>query len=245
MQINTTICDFFIQQEQLELNDFISPKVQLMRYNPAAYSDELYRQFHIHQPLQANLWADKRKAQYLAGRLAARESLRAINSPASEQPIPTGHHREPMWPTNVLGSISHAEGFSVATTTHKNLTCHGIGLDIQSIVSDEDLELITPAVLTEKDRKLYENNNTGLTSRQLFTLIFSAKESFFKAAYGSVREYFDFNAISICDIDVEYQQIIVSCEKDLCDEIVTQNEYPIFVDILEIGEPVVMTYSVV
>ncbi len=246
MTANHTLSDFFIQQEQLELNDLFSPTVQLTRYDLDSYSDELYPYFQIHQPLQSKLWSNKRKAQYLAGRLAAREALHSIGSPKPDIPIPSGHHREPLWPQNTLGSISHAEGFSVATAMNDgNFISNGIGLDVQEIISDTDLDLLSPSVLTTTDRLIYEAHSTGLSRNQIFTLIFSAKESFFKAAYGSVREYFNFDAVSVCDIDVEYQQITIICEHDLSSDILFQNEYPIFVDILDIGSPVALTYSVV
>lgn len=241
-----TLSDFFIQQDQLGLNDLVSPKVQLTRYDLEAYSDELYQAFEIHQPLQAKLWSTKRKAQYLAGRLAAREALRTLKLPEAETPIPSGNNREPIWPKDILGSISHSDGFSVATVMNNdNSLCSGIGLDIQPIVTNAELALITSTVLTKTDRLIYQNNKTGLSQNQLFTLIFSAKESFFKAAYASVGEYFDFDAISVSALDVEYQQITLVCERDLSPEIQAENEYPIFVDILEIGKPIALAYSVV
>lgn len=240
------LSDFFIQQDQLELNDLFSPTVQLTRYDLDSYSDELYPYFQIHQPLQSKLWSNKRKAQYLAGRIAAREALRFVGNPKAENPIPSGNNREPLWPQNTLGSISHEEYFSVATAMNNDSFLNkGIGLDIQQIISDEDLDLLTPSVLTTTDRLLYETHTTGLSKNQLFTLIFSAKESFFKAAYGSVKEYFNFDAVSVCAIDVEYQQMTIICEYDLSSEILFENEYPIFVDILDIGSPVALTYSVV
>ncbi len=238
------LSDFFTQQMQLELCDLYSPPVQLTRYDIDHYSDQLYPAFDIDYPHQYEQWATKRKAQFLAGRLSARESLRAIG--ITETSIPSGAHREPIWPEGVFGSISHADGFSLSTVMRCEMpSILGIGLDVQTIINNKEAEAIKESILSPRDHELLENKVDGLSDNQLLTLIFSAKESFFKAAYKNVGHYFDFNIVSVKDLDVEYQQMTLVCETTLSDEITTSNEYPVFVDILEIDTPVVITHCIV
>lgn len=50
----------------------------------------------------------------------------------------------------------------------------------------------------------------------LLTLVFSAKESFFKAAYNLVGSYFDFDTMTILSVDLEQRMLWFRIEKDLC-----------------------------
>ena len=235
---------FFTEQLQLDLSGLFSPPIQLIRYDIDHYSEQLYAAFQIDPPPQWEQWVVKRKAQFLAGRLAARESLRTIG--ITEQTIPTGINREPVWPENVLGSISHADGFSVAAVVRsKTQYIQGIGLDVQTIFNSEETKSIKESILTPTDNMFLEDKVKGLTDNQLLTLIFSAKESFFKAAYKNVGHYFDFDVVSVKSLDVKYQQMTLECETHLSDEITIRNEYPVFVDILELESPVVITYCVI
>ncbi len=235
---------FFTEQIQLELCHFSLPPIQLIRYDINHYSDNLYSAFHIDQPPQLEQWVTKRKAQFLAGRVAARESLRTIGS--TDTIIPSGLKREPIWPKKLLGSISHASGFSVASVMrHEALSTYGTGLDVQEILTSKEIKSIKKATLTTRDQIFFEKKVKGLSDNQLLTLIFSAKESFFKAVYKNIGQYFDFDVISVKDLDVESQKMTLVSETTLSNEITINNEYSVFLDILEIETPTVITHCVI
>jgi len=75
----------------------------------------------------------------------------------------------------------------------------GIGIDIENQISIETLEKTQSQILSEGEIELILKDNTN--KALAFTIAFSLKESFFKAAYPSVEKYFDFNAITITELN--------------------------------------------
>src|SRR3989338_11284500 len=54
----------------------------------------------------------KRQAEYLAGRLCAREALQRLTGTATVQAC--GEDRAPQWPVGMVGSITHGSGWAGA-----------------------------------------------------------------------------------------------------------------------------------
>jgi 4'-phosphopantetheinyl transferase EntD len=165
-------------------------------YDRAAFCSSLFDEFSI--PLTESLCrsVEKRQAEYLAGRYCAKHALRAINLDAPA--ISSGKHREPLWPEGVVGSISHTNELAVACVS-KSPHILGIGIDLEKIIDSETCKKIERMILTNRDR---ENTPRMLMSEEKYcSLVFSLKESFFKAAFNQVGKYFDFDSISIIEVD--------------------------------------------
>src|SRR5215470_11453752 len=82
----------------------------------------------------------RRRAEFAAGRLCAREALARLGVPAA--PILPGPAGEPRWPEGVTGSITHCAGYracAVARTT-----------DVTAIGIDAEPDAALPAGLIEK-----------------------------------------------------------------------------------------------
>lgn len=125
----------------------------------------------------------KRRAEFAAGRRAAR---RALEMPHAE--IPVGPDRSPVWPDGVVGSISHDTGLAAAAVARIG-TIRAIGLDLTEAAPLPGRT--SEAILTEAERQLQ-----GLDAR----LVFSAKESLFKALYPEVGGFFGFDAAVVSPI---------------------------------------------
>ena len=70
-----------------------------------------------------------RRLEFARGRGCAREALAALGVAAG--PIPVGPEREPVWPSGVVGSITHCEGF-VAAVVARAADLRAIGLDVET-----------------------------------------------------------------------------------------------------------------
>ena len=195
---------FIVKQGSFTLNTIKQP-IQLIQYDPDHYSSQLFSTHDIQQPAQLSQWVTKRQAQFLAGRIAAKNALQAMlfTGKNNEKPqnIAIGKHREPLWPANIVGSISHNGNISVATTADIQQNTRGIGLDIQRIFSDEETMKNSHLILSQSDQALFQKGVDSFSENQLAALIFSAKESFFKAIFNQVGEYFDFDAVSVIAIN--------------------------------------------
>jgi 4'-phosphopantetheinyl transferase EntD len=125
---------------------------------------------------------ERRVAEFSTGRWCAREAMRRLGwAPC---PIPVGPSRAPVWPMGITGSISHTPGFTCALVS-AGTGC--VGIDVER--SDRSLpEAAWRLILSSPERMRL---GTGLER----LLAFSAKESFFKAAFARVGGYFDFDAV--------------------------------------------------
>ena len=127
----------------------------------------------------------KRQAEYLAGRLCAREALTQLGIAAC---IPgTGKDRAPLWPAGVCGSITHSHGHAAAIVAPVH-ACRGLGLDQETLLSDARAERLSEEILTPDECRRLDPTQLGL----IVTLTFSLKESLFKALYPLTGQRFYF-----------------------------------------------------
>lgn len=204
----------FIKQEGFcrwfELEDH--PAIYHCCFDKEHYSDDLFGHLKIHFPEQLTRAVNKRRAEFLAGRYCAANALKPHGF--RDSIIGIGQHRNPLWPKELYGAISHCNNFAAAAITSAS-QCQGIGIDIEELVSQESAERLEPQILYGEERLLLDNSNKAL----LFTLAFSAKESFFKAAYPKVLKYFNFDAVSILEVNFQDKKMVLKVNYRLSDTI--------------------------
>ena len=140
-------------------------------------------------PLPENLdkAVDKRKVEYLAGRLCAKEALLNLGYPNY---IPSmGAKREPLWPNGVVGSISHSNGMAIAMVANSE-TISAIGIDLEKRIDKPSPGLIKQICSPSE----WEQRDTKHTDAESLTIIFSSKEALYKALYPRVGKFFGFQA---------------------------------------------------
>ena len=130
----------------------------------------------------------KRQAEYLAGRVCAREGLmRATGQPV----VPVlGDDRAPVWPTGCVGSITHTQGWAAAVIGQQQ-DYAGLGLDAETIMPDERALPLCRQILTSSEQERF----SAELARQagfFITLAFCLKETLFKALYPLVQRRFYF-----------------------------------------------------
>ena len=127
----------------------------------------------------------KRKADHLAGRLAAFHAL-------NRQAIPgIGSSGEPLWPAGMSGSISHSGNQAVAICRENNL----VGIDCEAIIDEIETREIQDGVIDAQEAQLLVASH--LPFDLAFTLAFSAKESLFKALFPQVQAWMGFDCARI------------------------------------------------
>ena len=132
----------------------------------------------------------KRRLEFNHGRSCARQALQQLGYPNC--PIPVSEDRAPIWPTAVVGSISHC-GSSAAAVVAKSNAANGLGIDLEERVG-LDSKLLTMICCAEE----LASFNGNETDRLLAKVIFSAKESLYKCVWPEIRRFIDF-------LDVEIQ----------------------------------------
>jgi enterobactin synthetase component D len=156
--------------------------------------------------LSANSLRDtkKRRAEYTAGRYCAHKALEGFSVPRPNSVIGSKEDRCPSWPSGFVGSITHVDDFAWSAVGLSTVW-KSIGIDTEKLISRETFSEIHSLIATHQELSLPA---TTLTDLQLFSLIFSAKESVFKCLYPLVQQMFDFTDVSIVSVNVDTNQFM-------------------------------------
>jgi len=142
--------------------------------------------------------SQKRRDDFAAGRICARRALREFGYDAFS--LLAGDDRRPRWPDGIVGSISHTHGFcGVAVADAERY--ESVGFDVEEVgrVGEE----LWPNLFTAFERSILEMRS-GAERATLATLLFSAKEAFYKCRYGVTPGWLDFTDVTIvADADDE------------------------------------------
>jgi enterobactin synthetase component D len=128
----------------------------------------------------------KHKVEFCLGRAAAHSALREIN--VCNFPVLKGINNEPLWPRGVVGAISHCGEIALAAVALKEIAA-GVGIDIE-IMDETIFEDIVKGVCTIREF-VWVNERNGEKLERLL-MIFSAKESIFKAFFPIANVFLDF-----------------------------------------------------
>ena len=172
------------------------------KYDQNAFQDNLYDIAGVQRFSRFSRAVTKRKAEYLAGRHVAQQSLYKLDGSLCD--IPIGVNRAPVWPSHCLGSISHTSDIAVCAVTNQQDNVY-LGLDVEMTLSKQSRQDIESLITFDSEithfQSAFENREA------LVTFIFSAKESLFKALYPFVNVYFDFLDAEIISVDNEQFEI--------------------------------------
>lgn len=156
--------------------------------------------------------APGRIEEYLGGRYCAFMAAKAIGITLSE--LEMSKTRAPIWPDDLVGSISHTKDFVISAVSSSNELL-SIGIDAEKIISCQRRESVQKLILRGEDKELLAKFDPKLRE-VLFTLIFSAKESLYKLLFPFCQCYFDFQEAFLTNIDLDTNSFIIKLisEKD-------------------------------
>ncbi len=131
--------------------------------------------------------SEKRQREFAAGRDCARAALSQVGLP--EQAILADANGVPIWPEGALASLSHSRGYCAAVATDsKRLRMLGLDLEQTNRLSRSAMA----RVVHPSEEEAYVQD-----SQQRATLIFCAKEAFFKAQFPGWQTYGNFHDMQL------------------------------------------------
>ena len=138
---------------------------------------------------------ERRQREFALGRACARRALAALGRPAVT--VPVGARREPLWPPGVVGSLTHCATYGAAAVSDSaSILALGIDAEVHAPLS----ERVIAKICTASERHwLRDAPATGI---HWPTLIFSAKESVYKAWFPVTRQWLGFLDVDL-DLDPE------------------------------------------
>ncbi|MBV9323482.1 MAG: 4'-phosphopantetheinyl transferase superfamily protein [Chloroflexi bacterium] len=125
-----------------------------------------------------------RQALFALGRAAGRDALRELGF--EHVGIGRGEGGQPLWPSGVVGAISHSSEIAVALVGLRN-DYVGLGVDVEDPARDQ---IARAARLVCRPAEMAWVHAEADTRR--LTMLFSAKETIFKALYPIERVWFGF-----------------------------------------------------
>lgn len=134
---------------------------------------------------------ESRVREFAAGRRCARAGLRELG--AHTGPIVNGRDRAPIWPPGIVGSIAHTGEYCVAVVGPDSRFA-AIGIDA------ERLGVITKPLwpLTLHDQELAALTHLDdVAAARTATMIFAAKEAFYKCQFGLTRAWIGFEEVVV------------------------------------------------
>lgn len=133
----------------------------------------------------------KRAAEFATGRWCARQAmgLEGIHG----FPLLRNADRSPRWPPTIVGTITHTEGFCAAAVGHRDRFL-GIGIDAE--IDGRLHEELWPMLFTSGEIEWLDRLPAAQRA-SMATVLFSAKESFYKAQHSITHAWLDFNAATV------------------------------------------------
>lgn len=153
-------------------------------YRTGRFAHDLYQVSGITCPEALLTAGEKRRAEFLAGRLLARAALASLGLPPAG--IGIGAGGAPLWPAGITGSISHSAGRCICLV--RNDAAILLGADTERHATGRALTAILRLVLTDADRAM----NAALGLPGFPALVFSAKETLYKLLHPVVQRHFGF-----------------------------------------------------
>lgn len=174
---------------------FADHALHFVEFDPASCHDHDLLWLPHHAQLLSS--GRKRKAEHLAGRIAAVHALREFGL----KTVPgIGTQGQPVWPQGLFGSISHSASTALAVVSRQP-----VGIDIEAIFTPQTATELASSIVTHAEKELLANS--GLSIEQALTLAFSAKESAFKATRTSRQADAGFTQYQI--VVLQHNQMIL------------------------------------
>ena len=166
-------------------------------FNSDLYSDNAFCHCGIALPPRLMCAVIKRRSEFLAGRVCAQRALAQLDIQGTVGSIEG--RRDPLWPPGATGAITHSNGIAAALAgpTHHWLS---IGLDIEHWIAADSAHTLFSAILQPDELSLLPAPSDRMLVAQRLTLIFSAKETLFKALNPATGTSFYFHDASTLDI---------------------------------------------
>lgn len=134
----------------------------------------------------------KRQLEYSNVRWCARQALQQLGHPPVA--LPNGPQRDPVWPQGIIGSLTHCAGYYAAAVARQS-DCLAIGIDaeLHQPMSHDTLSMVASPAEQRMLQQLAEYH----PAIHWDTLLFSIKESIFKAWFPLTRRWLDFHQATV------------------------------------------------
>lgn len=138
----------------------------------------------------------KRRAEFLAGRWAARRALASLGVDAAPGRNEDG---SPRWPAQIVGSITHGAERALCAVA-RSCDVRALGIDAERLMSSAAKDELRARICSIDERAALARG-LAAPEHHLVTFAFSAKESLYKCLYPLVGQFMDFSAARVVAVN--------------------------------------------
>jgi enterobactin synthetase component D len=165
----------------------------------------------------------KRQAEFIAGRFAALSALRSAGYGGKAE-IGVREDRSPIWPAGFTGTITHTDGY-VSAACARVEHVRALGRDTErALDAATALEIEGHSLSTAELKRL---TSAGFDAATATSIVFSAKESLYKALHPLVGRFFDFQEAEVTRVDASSGELQLKLLVDLSAEFKCQSIIPV------------------
>ena len=175
----------------------IDPRAVVCQFDTAHYRPDLFDRFQVAMPAGLVGARPQRGAEYLAGRCAARMALYLANQPAVAPG--RGATGEALWPPGCRGAISHHRDHALCVVSPRDFP----GIDVEGWMPPQVCREVAGLVGSLAERRAFARQ--GVAESEAVTILFSAKESLYKALFPVLQHYVDFLDVGLRRLAVDQQ----------------------------------------
>lgn len=174
-------------QRSIVLADICPPGFIAVEFAGLADSGDLYPQ----ERDEMTTFGEKRRSEFSAGRLCSKRALAEFG--IINFPLQINDDRRPRWPEGIIGSISHTHVYCAALVG-RTTDARAIGFDVERTerIGEELWDVLFTSCEQARLRAL------PLARRAIgATIVFSAKEAFYKCHFAFSPTWLDFTDVEI------------------------------------------------
>ncbi len=186
---------FFDLLHQARLSDHPAVILTEIRFTLTHFDERLFEQCQIRAPKNLANAVKKRRAEYLASRYAARQAMASLG--IVDFLLANDASRAPVWPPAVIGSLSHSHQRAVVLATTSPLLS---GIDVENVMDGKTAESLHEAIISHEELQLLAR--LDLPFATALSLVFSLKESLYKAIYPQLKQFMDFHSAAVTMVDI-------------------------------------------
>lgn len=171
--------------------------------------NQIRQSYTLERPSYLENASEKRLNEFFAGRILAQAILQQHFN--CSMYISSTQLKLPQWPNGFIGSISHSNEQAIVAISSQS---EYFGIDIERIVETSFAEESSALILTPFEQRLWQAEISHyLNFREYLTLIFSLKESLYKAVYPVAQNYIDFLEATTVEMNMKNQSAILKFDQ--------------------------------
>lgn len=213
---------------------FLKPDVYKVQEKPVylalspfsieTFDIDLFIQTNILLPDVIERSVHKRQSEYFAGRYLSKILMSLVISQPSKN-ILSGEDRAPIWPSGISGSISHSNN-TVGAIVGLEQNISIVGLDIENILTPTNAKDIKQQIAIDSEYDVMSRANHP--ENIAITLLFSAKESLYKALFPQVKSFFGFDAAQAIRCCPQQKTLSLRLVPDFCQKYGLNQVYEVY-----------------